>query len=163
AKRHGARVLTGGKRSDRFDRGYFFEPTVLVGLSGDAKIMVEEPFAPVMPLLDFSRLDDVIRAANNTRYGLAADVFTNDLTVARRIDEYRRSAFAGRLPPQVVYQGAGQLCPWPGCGYRVAGIRFNLERMGGPATYENWLAGWWQGPGLVARCPGCKRYVLFGL
>jgi hypothetical protein len=83
--------------------------------------------------------------------------------VARRIEEYRRSAFAGRLPPQVVYQGAGQLCPWPGCGYRIAGIRFNLERMGDPPAYEGWLAGWWQGPGLVARCPGCNRHVLFGL
>ena len=45
-------------------------------------MMTEEPFAPVMPLLDFAKLDDVIRAANNTRYGLAAYVFTNDLTMA---------------------------------------------------------------------------------
>src|SRR5207245_78990 len=58
AKRHGAKVLTGGKRSDRFERGYFFEPTVLNHLSPDAKILTEEPFAPIMPLLDFSKLDD---------------------------------------------------------------------------------------------------------
>ena len=81
AKRRGAKLLTGGKRCDRFDRGYFFEPTVLANLSPDAKLMSEEPFAPVMPLLDFNKIDDVIRAANNTRYGLAAYVFTNDLTV----------------------------------------------------------------------------------
>src|SRR5438445_5444681 len=85
AKKHGAKVLTGGKRSDRFERGYFFEPTVLANLSMDAKIMTDEPFAPVMPLLDFSKLDDVIAAANNTRYGLAAYVFTNDLTVMWRM------------------------------------------------------------------------------
>src|SRR6516164_8236371 len=68
AKKHGAKVLTGGKKSDRFDKGYFFEPTVLSNLSPSAKIMTEEPFAPVMPLLDFNKIDDVIRAANNTRY-----------------------------------------------------------------------------------------------
>ncbi len=80
AKKHGAKVLTGGKRSTRFERGYFFEPTVLSGLSAEARILTDEPFAPVMPLLD-------IRAANNTRYGLAAYVFTNDLTVAWRMAE----------------------------------------------------------------------------
>src|SRR5262249_1005587 len=46
AKRHGANVLTGGKRSDRFERGYFFEPTVLTNLSSDANIMVHKPFPP---------------------------------------------------------------------------------------------------------------------
>jgi succinate-semialdehyde dehydrogenase/glutarate-semialdehyde dehydrogenase len=85
AKQHGAQVLTGGKRSTRFEHGYFFEPTVLASLSPQARILTDEPFAPVMPLLDFSKLDDVIRAANNTRYGLAAYVFTNDLTVAWRM------------------------------------------------------------------------------
>src|SRR5262249_54197672 len=60
ARKHGSKVLTGGKRSERFERGYFFEPTVLTNLSQDAKIMTEEPFAPVMPVLDFSKLDDVI-------------------------------------------------------------------------------------------------------
>jgi succinate-semialdehyde dehydrogenase/glutarate-semialdehyde dehydrogenase len=87
AKQHGAKVLTGGKRSTRFERGYFFEPTVLSGLPPQAKILTEEPFAPVMPLLDFSKIDDVIQAANNTRYGLASYVFTNDLTVAWRMAE----------------------------------------------------------------------------
>src|SRR3954453_13340376 len=48
ARKCGAKILTGGKRSDRFDRGYFFEPTVLTDLSGDARMMTEEPFAPVM-------------------------------------------------------------------------------------------------------------------
>jgi succinate-semialdehyde dehydrogenase/glutarate-semialdehyde dehydrogenase len=87
AKRHGAKVLLGGKRCDRFEKGYFFEPTVLTNISEDMKLMQEEPFAPVMPLLDFSKLDEVIRAANNTRYGLAAYVFTNDITVMWKMAE----------------------------------------------------------------------------
>src|SRR5207253_2248994 len=82
ARKVGAKVLTGGKRSDRFAKGYFFEPTVLKDLPPQTKMLTEEPFAPVMPLLDFSKLDDVIKAANNTRYGLAVYVFTNDLTIA---------------------------------------------------------------------------------
>lgn len=45
AKRHGAKLLTGGKRCERFERGYFFEPTVLAGLSPAAKLMSDEPFA----------------------------------------------------------------------------------------------------------------------
>ena len=61
ARKRGAKILTGGKRSDRFAKGYFFEPTVLTGLSPDAKMLTEEPFAPVMPVLDFSKIDDVIR------------------------------------------------------------------------------------------------------
>jgi succinate-semialdehyde dehydrogenase/glutarate-semialdehyde dehydrogenase len=99
AKKCGAKLLTGGKRSDRFDRGYFFEPTVLTNLPGNAKIMTEEPFAPVMPVLDFSKIDEVIAAANNTRYGLAAYVFTNDLTVAWKMAEGIEAGIIGINDP----------------------------------------------------------------
>src|SRR5262249_39474061 len=51
ARKCGAKVLTGGKRSERFPKGYFFEPTVLTGITGRERMMTEEPFAPVMPLL----------------------------------------------------------------------------------------------------------------
>jgi succinate-semialdehyde dehydrogenase/glutarate-semialdehyde dehydrogenase len=99
AKQKGANVLTGGKRSDRFEKGYFFEPTVLRGLSPDTKMLTEEPFAPVMPVMDFSKLDDVIAAANNTRYGLAAYVFTNDLTVAWKMAEGIEAGIIGLNDP----------------------------------------------------------------
>jgi succinate-semialdehyde dehydrogenase/glutarate-semialdehyde dehydrogenase len=99
ARRHGAKILTGGRRSDRFPRGYFFEPTVITNVPGESKIMVEEPFAPVMPVLDFSRLDDVIREANNTRYGLAAYVFTNDMTVMWRMAEGLEAGIIGINEP----------------------------------------------------------------
>jgi succinate-semialdehyde dehydrogenase/glutarate-semialdehyde dehydrogenase len=99
ARKHGAKVLTGGTRSQRFERGYFFEPTVISNLSPDARILTDEPFAPVMPLLDFSKIDDVIKAANNTRYGLAAYVFTNDLTVAWRMAEGLEAGIIGINDP----------------------------------------------------------------
>lgn len=95
AKQKGASILTGGKRCEQFDKGYFFEPTILSSLSPDANILTEEPFAPVMPILDFSKLDDVIAAANNTRYGLAAYVFTNDLTVAFKMAEGLEAGIIG--------------------------------------------------------------------
>jgi succinate-semialdehyde dehydrogenase/glutarate-semialdehyde dehydrogenase len=99
ARSRGATVLTGGGRSDRFERGYFFEPTVVADLPPDTKLLHEEPFAPVMPLLDFRSLDDVIQAANNTRYGLAAYVFTNDLTTMWRMAEGLEAGIIGINDP----------------------------------------------------------------
>jgi succinate-semialdehyde dehydrogenase / glutarate-semialdehyde dehydrogenase len=99
ARQSGAKVLTGGKRSERFDKGYFFEPTVLTNVTDQAKMMTEEPFAPVMPLIEFSNIDDVIRAANNTRYGLAAYVFTNDLTIAWKMAEGIEAGIIGINDP----------------------------------------------------------------
>jgi succinate-semialdehyde dehydrogenase/glutarate-semialdehyde dehydrogenase len=99
ATERGATCLTGGKRATEFEKGYFFEPTILTGLSSDAKVLVEEPFAPVMPILDFSKIDDVIAAANNTRYGLAAYVFTNDLSVAFRMAEGLEAGIIGLNDP----------------------------------------------------------------
>jgi succinate-semialdehyde dehydrogenase/glutarate-semialdehyde dehydrogenase len=99
ARKCGAKLLSGGKKSDRFDKGYFFEPTVITGVPSQAKIMTEEPFAPVMPVLDFSKLDEVIAAANNTRYGLAAYVFTNDITVMWRMAEGIEAGIIGINEP----------------------------------------------------------------
>jgi succinate-semialdehyde dehydrogenase / glutarate-semialdehyde dehydrogenase len=91
----GASVLSGGKRCERFKKGYFFEPTILKGLPANAKILTDEPFAPVMPVLDFTKLDEVVAAANNTKYGLAAYVFTNDLTVAWKMAEGLEAGIIG--------------------------------------------------------------------
>jgi succinate-semialdehyde dehydrogenase/glutarate-semialdehyde dehydrogenase len=99
ARQRGAKILTGGKRSDRFPKGYFFEPTVLADLPPDTKMLVEEPFAPVMPVLDFNNLDEVIAQANNTRYGLAAYVFTNDLSTAWKMAEGIEAGIIGINEP----------------------------------------------------------------
>ncbi|MDR3622083.1 MAG: NAD-dependent succinate-semialdehyde dehydrogenase [Paludisphaera borealis] len=99
AKSKGASILTGGGKSSRFDKGYWFEPTVLTNVDGGMKLMTDEPFAPVMPILDFDKLDDVLAAANNTPYGLAAYVFTNDLTVATRMAEGLEAGIIGINDP----------------------------------------------------------------
>src|SRR5205823_11380252 len=123
AKGKGAQVLTGGKRSDKFEKGYFFEPTVLKGLSADAKILTEEPFAPVMPVLDFTKLDDVIAAANNTKYGLAAYVFTNDLSVAWRMAEGLEAGIIGLNDPVP----ATPQCPFGGMKESGLGRELGIE------------------------------------
>lgn len=76
----GAECLTGGGRSTRFEKGYFFEPTILSGMQDGMRIMTEEPFAPVMPILNFDSADEAIAKANDTNFGLAAYVLTNDVS-----------------------------------------------------------------------------------
>ncbi|MDB5311629.1 MAG: davD [Gemmataceae bacterium] len=130
ARGKGAQVLTGGKRSDKFSKGYFFEPTVLRGLTPDAKILTDEPFAPVMPVLDFSKLDDVIAAANNTKYGLAAYVFTNDLSVAWRVAEGLEAGIIGVNDPVP----ATPQCPFG--GMKESGLGRELGHEGLEAYLE---------------------------
>lgn len=99
AKSKGAKLLTGGQRSQRFDRGYFFEPTVLTNVHADAKMLADEPFSPVMPLLEFADLDAVIEQANATRYGLAAYVCTNDLSAMWKLAEGLEAGIIGVNDP----------------------------------------------------------------
>ena len=87
ARRHGATVLTGGNRPARFEKGYFLEPTVVDKVDRSMALLTEEPFAPIMPILGFDQFEAMLAEANNTPYGLAAYVFTNDLTTATRMAE----------------------------------------------------------------------------
>ncbi len=83
----GAKLLLGGERSKRFERGYFYEPTVLSGMTQEMKILTEEPFAPVLPILSFDSIGEAIAKANDTRYGLAAYVMTNDVTAVMKMSD----------------------------------------------------------------------------
>lgn len=76
----GAHVLTGGKR--REGKGFFFEPTVLTGVTKDMRVYKEEIFGPIMPVISFDDGDDIVSLANDTCYGLAAYIYTHDLKTA---------------------------------------------------------------------------------
>jgi hypothetical protein len=67
--------------------------------------------------------------------------------------------------PHVVYLAAHSFRPWPGCAYRIELIDFQLEKMNDPSLYARVMGAWGVHPdfGLVARCPGCQRFVLFGI
>jgi succinate-semialdehyde dehydrogenase/glutarate-semialdehyde dehydrogenase len=79
----GAKVETGGKRIG--NKGFFFEPTVLTEVPGDARIMNEEPFGPIAPIAPFKDYDAVVAEANRLPYGLAAYAYTRSAKTAAAI------------------------------------------------------------------------------
>jgi len=79
----GAKAVVGGAREG--DRGYFVQPTVLVDTNETMKVVREEIFGPVVTVMPFSDLDDLVAKANSTEYGLAAAVWTRDIKKAHRV------------------------------------------------------------------------------
>ena len=95
AVERGARLLAGGGRPAHLNKGHFLQPTVLADVGDDARIMHEEPFAPVAPITTFRDEDEVIERANALPFGLAAYVFTNDAERGTRTAERLESGMVG--------------------------------------------------------------------
>jgi succinate-semialdehyde dehydrogenase/glutarate-semialdehyde dehydrogenase len=89
----GARVLIGGHAID--GPGYFFEPTVIVDVPDEARLLREEIFGPVAPIATFSSEEQALDAANRTEYGLVAFLYTRDLDRAIRVSERIESGMVG--------------------------------------------------------------------
>ena len=89
----GAKTLIGGKEVD--GAGSFYEPTVLAGISDDARLLKEEIFGPVAPIKTFSTDEEAITAANDTEFGLVSYVFTKDLKRALRVCESLETGMIG--------------------------------------------------------------------
>jgi succinate-semialdehyde dehydrogenase/glutarate-semialdehyde dehydrogenase len=89
----GAEVLTGGERPST--AGYFYPPTVLTHVPDTARMRHEEIFGPVAPISTFSTEGEVVRAANDTEYGLVDDVYTDDLRRALRVAESLEAGMVG--------------------------------------------------------------------
>lgn len=81
----GARLITGGGRPAGFDRGYYFEPTLFANVDNRSKIAQEEIFGPVICAIPYDDVDDAIRIANDSRYGLVGAVFTQDTDLAYHV------------------------------------------------------------------------------
>ncbi len=85
----GATCQTGGQRHG--NRGFFIEPTIFTGVTDDMKISREEIFGPVLSVLKFGDIDEVIKRANNTTFGLAAAVWTSDVKKAHKVSNSLRA------------------------------------------------------------------------
>lgn len=88
AKEEGGKVLCGGNRlilDGELSEGYYIEPTIIEGLNHMCRTNQEEIFGPVVSIMPFKNEEDVIEMANSTRYGLAASIFTKDISKGHRV------------------------------------------------------------------------------
>ena len=123
----GARALVGGHARD--GAGYFYEPTVLADVPGDARLLREEIFGPVAPVRGFADEDEAIAAANDTEFGLVAYVYTSDFKRALRVCERLETGMVG-LNQGIVSNPAA-----PFGGIKQSGF----GREGGPEGIEEYL------------------------
>lgn len=94
ARARGAQILAGGQRPAGQPRGFFYEPTVLTGVDHSMRIMREETFGPTIPIMTYRRFDDAIQLANDSPFGLGANLYTHD---ARKVKQFYEDVQAGTL------------------------------------------------------------------
>jgi len=78
AKKEGAEVILGGKRAEKFTKGFFYEPTLLTNCTQKMEIIQEEVFGPVLPIMKFSSLDEAIALSNDCQFGLTSSIFSEN-------------------------------------------------------------------------------------
>jgi gamma-glutamyl-gamma-aminobutyraldehyde dehydrogenase len=94
-RREGARVVAGGERILEETGGYFVPPTIFDNVRNDMTIAREEIFGPVLSVIEFSTEDEAVALANDTPYGLAASLYTDDLNVAHRVARDLKAGVVG--------------------------------------------------------------------
>jgi succinate-semialdehyde dehydrogenase/glutarate-semialdehyde dehydrogenase len=127
AVKRGAKVLTGGSTAE--GPGNFFPATVLVDVPQDAKLVSEEIFGPVAPILSFDTEDQAVAAANDTEFGLVSYLYTSDLKRGLRVSERLETGMVG-LNQGIVSNPAA-----PFGGIKQSG----LGREGGKVGIEEFL------------------------
>lgn len=121
----GAKIVTGGRNLE----GLFFEPTLLTGITHEMLVMREETFGPVAPVLTFKEESEVIRAANDSPFGLAGYLWTRDLRRAYRVAEALECGIVG------INDGLPAAAQMPFGGVKSSGI----GREGGRSGIEEFL------------------------
>ena len=121
----GGEVLCGGRRPAHLERGFFYEPTVFVGLDNRSTLAREEVFGPVVVVLAFDDDQEAAALANDSAYGLAGSVFSRDVAAATDL------ALAMQTGYVTINGGGGSLSPLlPFGGYKRSGIGRELGEMG---------------------------------
>lgn len=122
---HGGQVRTGGNRIG--DRGFFFEPTIVTGLSAGVRLVDEEQFGPVLPIITYADLQEAIDQANDSKFGLGSSVWSSDpqraIAVAKQLQAGTAwiNMHAVNNGPDVPFGGA----KWSGIGVEngIDGLR----------------------------------------
>ncbi|MBV1907725.1 MAG: aldehyde dehydrogenase family protein, partial [Kangiellaceae bacterium] len=83
ARANGGEVLCGGQRLS--GKGFFYQPTIVTGLTDGSRLVDEEQFGPILPIIKFSNVDDVIAISNKNESGLGGSVWSNDIDLANQI------------------------------------------------------------------------------
>lgn len=120
----GARVLTGGKRSARHNKGFYYEPTLLTDVPDNARIMIEEPFGPVSVMARFTALDDAIAKANASDYGLCAFAFTSNQSTAAYLSRKLETGMVGINDLMLAHHEA------PFSGVKHSGVGYENGQLG---------------------------------
>ncbi|MNE74923.1 Betaine aldehyde dehydrogenase [compost metagenome] len=123
-KEEGARLVYGGTRPAGFDKGFYLQPTIFADVPPDSGIWREEIFGPVVCLRPFDDETDALRCANNSRFGLAAAVMSEDLARAERVARKLRAGIVWINCSQPTFTEA----PWG--GYKQSGIGRELGEWG---------------------------------
>jgi acyl-CoA reductase-like NAD-dependent aldehyde dehydrogenase len=132
AVERGAQVRAGGHRVDNSE-GWFHQPTVVTGVDHSMKLMRDETFGPVLPIMTFKTDDEAVRLANDSSYGLTASVFTRHIARGRRMAEQIDAGTV--MVNEVVYTHAVAQTPWGGVkqsGYGRTHGRLGLLEMVAP-------------------------------
>lgn len=122
----GAEILHGGKEPEggKFSQGFFFQPTVLINVDHTMRIMKEETFGPVAPIMVVSDIDEAVKLANDTRYGLVSYVYTKDLKRATLIAESLECGTVG------INDVSGGEISSPYGGWKESGLGLELSHYG---------------------------------
>lgn len=150
AIQRGATVVTGGGayNTGELANGWFIQPTVIVNLTNDMKIVQEETFGPLVRVLKFSTIDEAIKLANDSEYGLGASVITQDEGIAEYIAKQLDIGMVWINEPLL----SNEYCPWiarknSGLGYELGelGIKefVHPKIINSQYAGNNNMRGWW--------------------